>query len=152
MSGSSPIGYSEIADPSIGRDNSIVLVGPSGSIAIPNVTEYEMHPVWKAVSSLLMNSVELRANLPSSWEGGFTVERGSPIVDILVNGIETLWWNTGQVWTGQLYQYTKERETGALSSWQFAPVQIMFPNLGTWKGDALVSQRITIWAQRRQAL
>ena len=135
----------------VGRDCQVTLIGPFGQVDIPNVTDFMAQQITASVRSDLLNGVQLRAELPKGWSGSFGADRGSAALDTLFNAIEAAWYSSGTIGASTLYQRIVETK-GSVTTYQFDNVSLKLDDAGTWKGDAVVSQKVSFEAGRRIAV
>ena len=133
----------------VGRDCTLVLMGPFGRVDLPNVTGFEAKQESASVKVDRLDGVQLSAELPKGWTGSFDLERGSSVVDDLFAQIENGWFTTGAYANSTIYQYISETD-GSTSTYQFIDASLKFSDAGSWKGDASVKQKVDFMAGRRQ--
>jgi hypothetical protein len=133
---------------SIGSDCTLVVIAPSGQIDLTYVTGFESRQLTAQVRVDRLDGVQMGAELPKGWEGGFDLERGSSEVDDFIAGIEAAYYSGGAMQTSTLYQYVNEVD-GSTSTYQYSSVVFRLANAGTWKGDAAVRQRLEFFASSR---
>lgn len=134
---------------SVGRDCTLVLVGPFGRVDLPNVLSFDAKPQFADVKSDLLDGRQLRGKLPKGWNGTITLDRAGPGLDDLTALVELGWFTTGTITNGTLYQYVAEPD-GSTSTYQFDNVAFNLSDTGSWTGDAAVKQTITFEANRRR--
>ena len=133
----------------VGRDCTLVLMGPFGRVDLPNVTGFDAKQETAAIKVDRLDGVQLNAEVPKGWTGSFEMERGSSAVDDLIADIETGWMTNGSYANSTIYQYIKEAD-GSTSTYQFTDASLKLSDAGSWKGDASVKQRLDFMAGRRQ--
>lgn len=136
---------------SVGRDCQIVLMGPFGRIDLTHVTSFESRQLTHPVRVERMDGVQLGAELPRGWEGHFDVERGSSAVDDFIARMEQIFFATGQMAAGSLYQYVTEAD-GSTSTYQYDSVVFRLESAGAWRGDGAVKQRLNFFAAKRKRI
>lgn len=136
---------------STGRDCRFVLIGPFGTVDIPNVTDFDAKPIYKDIDIDRLDGVQMFASLPKGWNVSLSAERGSQGLDLMCAAIETAWRTNGTYIVGTGYQYIAESD-GSTSVWQFSSCAIKLDNPGAWKGDMSVKQSISIKADLRSAV
>lgn len=134
---------------SIGRDCTLVVIGPYGRIDLPNVMGFEAKQVTSNIKVDRLDGVQLNAELPKGWEGSFENERGNSGLDDAFAEMETAWFEGGTVGVGTIYQYIMEAD-GSQTTYQFDNVSMKLDDAGSWKGDASVKQRVSFNANRRR--
>ncbi len=136
---------------SIGSDCTLVVIGPSGQIDLTYVTGFESRQLTAQVRVDRLDGVQMGAELPKGWEGGFDLERGTPVVDDFIAGLEAAYYANGSMPTSTLYQYVNEVD-GSVSTYQYSNAVFRLANAGTWRGDAPVRQRLEFFASFRTLL
>jgi hypothetical protein len=131
-----------------GIDCQVVLVGPFGQITIPNVTSFHVQQKVQAVTSDLLNGVQLNAELPKGWTWTLDCDRNGSQLDDLFASIEANWYNGGTISFATLYQYINETN-GSQSTYQQDSCSLKYDDPGTWKGDSITKQRISGTCNRR---
>ena len=133
----------------LGRDNSIILMGPFGRVDLVNVKSFDAKMETANVSVDRMDGRQLRAELPKGWTGSISVARGNSALDDLFSNIEAAWYNAGTIIASTLYQYVQEAD-GSTSTYQFSEVSIKLDNAGQYAGDKEVDQSLSFMAGRRR--
>ena len=136
---------------SIGRDCQLVVIGPAGRVDLTYVTGFESRQVTRSVRLDRLDGVPMGAELPRGWEGSFEVERGTSAVDDFIAAAERLFFATGAIPAGTVYQYVTEVD-GSVSTYQYHGVVFKLANSGSWRGDASVKQRLEFFATQRQRI
>ena len=134
---------------SVGRDCSVVLMGPFGRVDIPNVMGFDCKQETAAIKVDRLDGVQMNAELPKGWTGSFDVERGGSSVDDLFSNIEAAWYLSGSIINSTIYQYIQE-PNGSTSTYQFDNCSLKLDDSGAGKGDASVKQKISFMANRRR--
>lgn len=136
---------------SVGRDISLVLMGPFGRVDLPNVMKFDCKQDYADIKLDRLDGVQMNAALPKGWSGTIEVERGSPGVDLLFAAMEQGWLSGGVYQVSSLYTYIVEAN-GSTSTFQFDNVSLKLSDGGSWSGDASVRQRIEFMANRRRSV
>jgi hypothetical protein len=136
---------------SVGRDCTLVVMGPFGRVNLVHVTGFESRQLTAAVRVDRIDGTLLGAELPKGWEGFFELERGSSDADDFIAKLEAAYFNGQPVPSGSLYQYISEVD-GSTSTYQYQGAVFKFAQAGTWRGDASVKQRLEFFATSRQRI
>ena len=143
---------------STGRDCQLVVIGPAGAngqagsrVDLTHVTGFESRQKTHSIRIDRLDGAHMAAELPKGWEGHFELERGSPVADDFIAGLEQAWHAQGQLLGGTLFQYVSETD-GSLSTYQYEGAVFRMANSGQWKGDAAVKQRLEFFASRRKRI
>ncbi len=134
---------------SVGRDLSLVVVGPFGRVDLPNLTGFGAKQETTQIKSDRLDGVQLQAEISKGWSGTIENDRANSAVDDAFAQMETSWFEGGQVATGTIYQYITEAD-GSQTVYQFDNVAMKLDNAGEWKGDSTVKQTISWTANRRR--
>lgn len=136
---------------SIGRDCSVVLVhplAPGGRVEMANVTGFAATPEYTSVRSKRLDGNTLNAELPEGYAITIDLDRDGPGIDDLMVLVEAAWRGAGILYSASVFQYVTE-PNGAVSTYHFTECSLQFADLGSWKADSIVSQRISGRANRR---
>lgn len=136
---------------SIGRDCTVVVVhplAPGGRVEMANVTGFTVSPEYTSVSSNLLDGNTLYAELPRGYTFSIDLDREGPGIDDLMVLVEAAWRSAGILYSASVFQYVTE-PNGAVSTYQFTECSLQFADLGSWKADSVVSQKISGRANRR---
>lgn len=144
-----PVITAGVGQASVGRDCTLVLVGPFGRIELPNVTGFDSRQEVNEVHSDRLDAKQLHASIPKGWSGSFELDRGSPGVDDFFALQETAWYLAGTITSSTLYQYIQEAD-GTQSTYQYDGVALRFEDAGRWQSDNFVKQKIAFRANRRR--
>lgn len=133
---------------SVGSDCQVVVIGPYGRIDLAHVTGFEAHQLTLALRVDRLDGVQLGAELPKGWTGGFMLDRGSSAVDDFIAQIEQAYLAGQSISAGTLYQYINEPD-GSTSTYQFNGVVFKLTTAGVYRGDAAVTQKLDFYAAGR---
>ncbi len=134
---------------SVGRDCQLVVMGPFGRVDLAHVTGFESRQLTAPVRIDRIDGVQLAAELPKGWDGGFDLERGSSTVEDFIAAVEAAYFAGTPVVPGTLYQYVQETD-GSTSTYQFEGVVFKLTQAGTWRSDMAVKQRLEFFAAKRK--
>jgi len=135
----------------VGRDCTVVLIGPFGRVDIPNVTMFSCKQETANIKIDRLDGVQLMAELPKGWTFTIEAERSSNSLDTLFARTEAAWYQNGAVLQATLYQYINEVD-GSTSTYQMDNVSLKYDDPGDWKGDASVKQRVSGMANTRKSV
>ena len=136
---------------SVGRDCTIILIGPFGRVDIPNITMFDCKQDTAAIKVDRLDGIQMHAELPKGWNFRIEAERGGPQLDLLFAQVEAIWYNAGTVTVGTLFQYVTEPD-GSTTAFAYDNVSLKLDDPGEWRGDASVKQRLSGNANRRRAV
>lgn len=133
---------------SVGRDVTVVLIGPFGRVTLDNVTGFDAKQDTVKLRSNRLDGVKMNADLPDGWSGSIMVDRGSNALDVLVAGIEANWF-AGTYTNSTMFQYVTE-VGGTQTVFAYDNVSISLSDAGNWQPDAVVKQSLAWTANRRR--
>jgi hypothetical protein len=133
----------------VGRDCTVVLMGPNGRVDLKNVTAFDVKQETAPLKSDRLDGVQMNAELPKGWSGSLECDRGDPTVDSLFASIESAWFNGGSYQVATMFQYISE-DGGGTSTYAYDNVALKLTDAGSWKPDAVVKQTIGFIANRRR--
>jgi hypothetical protein len=136
---------------SVGRDCTVVLIGPFGRVDIQNVTGFDAKQETVALKSDRLDGVQMNAELPKGWTGSLECDRGDPTLDQLFAAIEAAWMNGGSYQVATMFQYIQENG-GGTSTFAYDNVALKLTDAGNWRPDAVVKQTISFVANRRRVV
>jgi len=134
---------------SIGRQCSLVFIGPFGRVDLATVTGFDPKQRTHKVGSRPLNGPPLEYHLPDGWEGEIHLDRGSSAADDLIAQIEAGYWASGDLGNSTVYQYVQEGN-GSTSTYQFDGAQVNMSQSGHWKADGTVKQTLSFYAATRR--
>lgn len=134
---------------SVGNDCQLVVMGPFGRIDLSYVTGFEASQITQSVRVDRLDGVQLGAELPRGWQGGFTLDRGTSAVDDFIAQIELAYLSGQAIASGTLYQYVSEVD-GSTSTYQFEGVVFKLSSAGMYRGDMPVAQKLDFFASTRK--
>ena len=132
----------------VGSDCQVVVMGPFGRVDLAHVTGFEARQMTMTLRVDRLDGVQLGAELPKGWTGGFVLDRGSSAVDDFIAQIEQAYLAGQSIGAGTLYQYVNEPE-GSTSTYQFNGVVFKLSSAGVYKGDSAVTQKLDFYASGR---
>jgi hypothetical protein len=135
----------------VGRDLTIVLIGPNGRVDLTNVTGFSVKQETAPIKADRLDGVQMNAELPKGWSGTIECDRGNPVVDQLFAQIEAAWFGGSGYQVSQMFQYVEEAG-GGISTWAYDNVALKLDDAGDWKPDQVVKQRISFIANRRRSV
>ena len=136
---------------SVGNDCQLVVMGPFGRIDLAYVTGFEVSQITQSVRVDRLDGIQLGAELPRGWQGGFSLDRGTSTVDDFIAQIELAYFAGQAIAPGTLYQYVTETD-GSVSTYQFDGVVFKLSSAGLYRGDMPVAQKLEFFASTRKRL
>lgn len=133
----------------VGRDATVVFIGPFGRVDINNVTSFDVRQETVMLKSDRLDGVQMNAELPKGWSGTIECDRGDPNLDRLFAAIESAWFGGGSYQVSQMFVYIQEAG-GGQTTWAYDNVAVKLDDAGGWKPDAVVKQRMSFIANRRR--
>ena len=134
---------------SIGKDISLVLVGPQGAIALPKVTGFDPEPVYEMVKSKVLDGPTRQVDLPDGHNISIKFDREDGRVDTFFAGIEAAYWAVGgYVPSFSLYEYVQERD-GSTTTFEYTELTLQYKP-GSWKSGSPVSGELKGYARYKR--
>jgi hypothetical protein len=124
-----------------GRDIAVDFNLPQGLVRFSIVTDVGRKQNTKSIESHGIDGVCRYVEVPGGWEGTLEIDRAGPELDQAIAYLEGLYY------AGQPVPYSTITETiseisGKITVWRFTNVAIKGDDLGSWKGDAKVTQKL----------
>lgn len=131
---------------SVGHDATIILYNYNTRqiIATANVTDYDEKAEMTEIKSRPLSGLPIYGYIPEGWKGSFTADRTGRAFDDLVASMEASYYAGVAQLAMTISRYVAEPD-GTQSQYNMLGVVIKPEDLGTWKGDAKVSQKFS-WA------
>ena len=128
-----------------GRDCSVVILHPlatNGRVDLPLVTDFDVKPSFHDIKSSAIDGYTRTQHIPDNLMLSFTVDRSTSVLDDLLAAIWQAYRATGRVPDGSVYQYINEINVSTTTR-QFTGVAFKPDDLGSWKKDSAVSQKLS---------
>lgn len=133
---------------SIGTDISLCIVGPNGPLVFNKVTEFQSKPKTKDDARPALDGVTRHLRFPQGWEGSFNLDRQDSTMDDWWSQVEANYY-AGVNEVPISITETKREVSGAVSQYRYQGVMLTPDDMGTWKGDEAVVQKLKFVAERR---
>jgi hypothetical protein len=132
-----------------GRDIAIDFVLPQGPVRFSILTDVSRKQNTKSVESHGIDGICRYVEIPGGYEGTVEIDRAGPQLDQAIAYLESLYY------AGKPVPYSTITETiselnGSITIWRFVNVAIKAEDLGSWKGDSKVTQKLGWKASLRQ--
>lgn len=130
----------------VGRDATIILYDNNSRqiISTLNITAFDEKAEMTEIKSRPLSGKPIYAYIPEGWKGSFEADRTSRIFDDLFYNLETLYYTGSAVLSMSIARYVNEPD-GTVSQYNYTGVVIKPDDMGSWKGDAKVTQKFS-WA------
>ena len=137
----------------VGRDATIVLYDSNRKaiIATANITDFDEKADMTEIKSRPLSGKPIYGYIPEGWQGSFTADRTNRVFDDLFFNLENLYYSGGNVLSMTISKYVNEPD-GTVSEYQHLGVAIRPTDLGTWKGDAKVTQKFDWKSSERKKI
>lgn len=132
----------------VGKDLSFSLVLPTGTVQFNGVTDYQTKRNESDLKHKGLDGITQHGIIPDGWEIAIKLDRQDPIIDNLFAQLEAAYFAGQNIPAGSVTELIKEAD-GSVSQYQYTGCQLKYTSAGDYKGDALVSQGLTILASRR---
>ena len=128
-----------------GRDCTVVILhplAPGGRIDLPLVTDFDVKPKYHDISSNGIDGFTRTMHVPQNLDVMFSVDRSDPTIDTFCSALWTSYRATGRIPAGSVYQYVTELN-GSTTTTNFTSVVFKPDDLGSWKKDSAVAQKLS---------
>jgi hypothetical protein len=125
----------------VGHDISVVFNLPQGPVAFAIMTDHARKQLTKDLESHGIDGVCRYVTIPSGWEGTLEIDRANPLLDQAIAYLNGLYYSGAPVPYSTISEVISEID-GSVTSWQFTHVTFKVEDLGSWKGDAKVTQKL----------
>lgn len=132
-----------------GHDITLVYMTTSGPVQFSHVTDWEAKPKIKTVMVDPLNHEPIARDLPGGWDFTFGIDRNGPAADTWQAGKEDAYWSGGTIPAETMYAYINEPD-GSQTTWQFDNCTSHLEDMGTWKQEAAVKQKVKGFSSRRR--
>lgn len=131
---------------SVGHDATIILYdnNTKSIIGTANVTDFDEKAEMTEIKSRPLSGKPIYGYIPEGWKGSFTADRTGRAFDDLFATFETIYYSGANVLSLSIARYVNEPD-GTVSQYNYLGVAIKPEDMGTWKGDAKVTQKFS-WA------
>ena len=134
-----------------GRDVTLTLTLPNGTVSTASVTKFSSKPVTKKSRIVPLSGKVTNLVFPIGWEGSFMFDRNTPQLDNFWAAFEQAFNAGGAIPSGYLTETINETD-GTVSQYRYTGVQIILDDAGTWEGDDTVKQSLDFVASTRELL
>lgn len=126
---------------SLGHDIAVDFNLPQGPVRFTIITDVARKQNVKDVESHGIDGVCRYAVIPGGYEGTLEVDRGGPALDQAIDTLDQLYYAGAPVPYGSILETINEPD-GSITQWRFSLVVFNAEDLGSWKGDAKVTQKL----------
>ena len=133
-----------------GKQCSLVVVhalAPGGRLDLPLVTDFDAKPTYHDITSNGLDGYTRTMHIPQNVPLSFSVDRTDSTIDAFCSAMWQSYYLSGFVAVGQVFHYVQEA-SGSQSTTQFMDVAFKVDDLGSWKKESAVSQKLTGTAMR----
>ncbi|QAU22594.1 hypothetical protein EO087_00240 [Dyella sp. M7H15-1] len=132
-----------------GRDITIDLATANGPLPFPpTILSIDAKPKYKTIDSHPINGVPQETNIPVGWEIDIEFERAGPTFDAYAAALEAAYFSGQNLQPGTINE-TIQEPTGGISQWRYTNVVVRLDDAGSFKGDALVHQKVRAFASNK---
>lgn len=125
----------------VGRDIQVVFNLPQGPVAFAIITDHARKQNTKSVESHGIDGVCRYVEIPGGYEGTLEIDRANSLLDQAIAYLEGLYYAGAPVPYSTISEVISEI-SGGTTQWQFTNVVFKAEDLGSWKGDAKVTQKL----------
>lgn len=133
---------------SIGRDVSLDINGPTGTIRFAIKTGWKSTPKYSDIDVKRLDGVKDHLVLPDGWDIQFDFERTGNVIDNYFAQFEADYF-AGLNLPALTITETVREPNGGVSQYRYTGVVLKFGGNGDFKGDQTVKQTIMGMASRR---
>lgn len=133
---------------SVGRDQSLDIIGPQGPIRLSLLTSFKAKQDINEQKIKGLDGITRHVRFPDGWSGTFMVERQGSEIDDYFAQIEANYY-AGQNEQSCTITETITEVSGAVSQYRYVGVLLKLDDSGEWKGDSTVKMTISFVASRR---
>lgn len=134
---------------SIGKDISLDVVDPvQGVVRFDIKTAFESKPQYHDIASTGLDGLTRYAELPTGWDGSFTMDRSNSAVDDYFAAFEANYFAGVNALPITITETINEAD-GSISQYRYDGVVLKLEEAGSWKGDERTTQRVSFKASRR---
>lgn len=134
---------------SIGKDARMDVTQSDGSILnIAQLTDFDVKPITSQIQSKGLDGIDRFGVIPMGWQMTFSVDRQDRTLDDWWANYEEAYYAGNVIQNISITQTIQEGD-GTISQWRFEGVAINLDDLGNWKADAYVKQKLTAKASKR---
>lgn len=128
-----------------GKDCSVVIIHPlanGGRLDLPLITDFDAKPSYHDIKSNGLDGFTRVQHIPENVAVSFSADRSNSAVDDFCSALWQAYRVSGRVPDGVVYQYVTEID-GSTTTTQFDGVAFKADDLGSYKKESAVAQKIT---------
>ena len=133
---------------SVGRDIKLNVITPSGQLQFPLATEFDRSPKIKDEERPGLDGVDRNVIFHGGWKGTLKFDRGGPSFDDYWAQVEADYYNGLNAGTATIIETITE-PNGQVTQYLYSGVVLKPTDMGSFKGQTVVSQTVEFMAQRR---
>lgn len=138
---------------SVGKDVTLDIIHPltGGLLTIGNIVSFESRQMTVDRNSHGIDGVNRFLEIPSGWEGSFMLDRENVNFDLFVSILEAAYYQGVATPPATITETITETD-GTITQFVYTGAMVKFPELGRWRGDDKVEQRMDFRASKRNQL
>lgn len=136
---------------SVGSDVSVIIITQLGPVQFNNFTEFQSRQTKVKQKSKGLDGVVRHIWIPDGYDGTMMFDRMDPGLDNYFALEEDLYYGGVPIVAIQIMETITEAD-GSVTVFQYTGVQMEAEDLGSWKGDDKVSQKVSFAASKRKIL
>lgn len=142
-----------ISGQTIGRDVSLQFHTPQGILAIPAnfITSFDAKPDSPITKYKPLTGIINPLVFHEGWNLEVEIARISPLLDSYWALAESAYY-AGVDLPGSTVNQTIQETDGSVTQWAYLNVQFTITDMGMWKGNEFISQKMSGFAARRERL
>ncbi|MCP3017546.1 hypothetical protein [Cupriavidus basilensis] len=136
---------------SVGRDVTIVIQTPTGSLQIPKITKFSRKQDATVERVKRIDGVTETLRFFDGWSGSLEAKRSGPEIDRYFGTLEDNYYAGLNEQAAQIFETVTE-PNGAISQFRYDGVMLTLENAGDVAGDASIPYSMNFTATRRKVL
>lgn len=142
-----------LQDFDIGKQAKLDIVVAGAIVDSAQLTEFTASQDTITLTSRPLTSKgRVQKELPDGWKGSFSYDRLGSVLDDLFASREDTYWATGDDGANVQITQTVQEKDGSFSQYRFEGVALKFDDIGNFKQDEIVKQKVSFMASRRRRL
>lgn len=133
---------------SVGRDISLCIVAANGPLVLNQITGFQSKPDTTDKKIKGLDGVTRHLRFPDGWSGTFDIERQDNALGDYWAQVEDGYY-AGRNERPVSITETVQEVNGSVSQYRYVNVLLTPDDMGSWKGDESVKQKVKFVAERR---
>lgn len=140
-----------VNDFDIGKQGRMDIVSDGAILDSAQVINFTAAQETVTITSRPLGRPKVTKEVPDGWKGSFDIDRLGPVFDdYFAQAEEDYWSNTTE--PDVILTQTVKEKNGSLSQYRYEDVALKFDDVGTYKQDDKVMQKVSYVASRRRKI